>query len=317
MSDCPLAIGVDFGGTSVKAGVVYQSNIIDPAPPITTQDFKTPDDLIESMARAVNELKARHPSVSALGVGMPGFIDFDRGTIHNLTNVPGWNSVPLKHLLTELTDMPVFVENDANCMTFAEWKRGSGRGLKNLVCMGLGTGVGGGIIVNGQMVRGARNAAGEVGQTSIDYRGRRGHYGNMGALEDYVGNGEIAVSAREAYAAVGIEKDLEECTPAALAAAANHGDPVALACWDDIARMLATAAMNCCWLLNPQAIILGGGVARAGELLFTPFTKYLFSQLSEPFKDDLMILPATFGHEAGIIGAAALALESSGFSIGD
>ncbi len=177
--------------------------------------------------------------------------------------------------------------------------------------------MGGGIIVNGQLVRGAQHAAGEVGQTSIDYQGRPGHYRNLGALEDYVGNQEIAAFARESYAAKGIGKEIGECSPAALAAAAYHGDETALACWDVIARMLATAAMNCCWLLNPQAIILGGGVARAGEVLFQPFTRYLRSQLSGPFKENLMILPATFGHEAGIIGAAALALESSGFPIND
>jgi glucokinase len=317
MSDCPLAIGVDFGGTTVKAGVVYQSNIIDPAPPIATKDFGSPEELIGAMARIINELKAKHPSVSAIGVGMPGFIDFEKGTIQNLTNVPGWHAVPLKKLLAKATGSPVFVENDANCMAFAEWKRGSGRGLQHLVCIGLGTGVGGGLVVNGQLVRGACHAAGEIGQTSIDYRGRPGHYGNLGALEDYVGNKEIAQSACEAYLAAGIEKSPEQCTPAALAAAAIAEDPVALACWDEVARMLATAAMNCCWLLNPQAIILGGGVSRAGEVLFKPFTHYLCSQLSDPFKENLMILPATFGHEAGIIGAAALALESSGFPIGD
>ncbi len=113
MSDCPLAIGVDFGGTSVKAGVVYQSNIIDHAPPILTREFRSPGELIEAMGRAVNELKDRHPSVTALGVGMPGFIDFENGTIHNLTNVPGWDAVPLKRLLAEATGLPVFVENDA------------------------------------------------------------------------------------------------------------------------------------------------------------------------------------------------------------
>lgn len=301
----------------MKAGVVYQSNIIDHAPPILTREFRSPGELIEAMGRAVNELKDRHPSVTALGVGMPGFIDFENGTIHNLTNVPGWDAVPLKRLLAEATGLPVFVENDANCMAFAEWKRGAGRGLRHLVCMGLGTGVGGGIIVNGQLVRGAQHAAGEVGQTSIDYQGRPGHYRNLGALEDYVGNQEIAAFARESYAAKGIGKEIGECSPAALAAAAYHGDETALACWDVIARMLATAAMNCCWLLNPQAIILGGGVARAGEVLFQPFTRYLRSQLSGPFKENLMILPATFGHEAGIIGAAALALESSGFPIND
>jgi len=315
MSETPLAIGIDFGGTSVKAGVVFRGNIIDHAPPIVTGEFQKPVELIAAMARVIDDLCARHPRVAAVGVGMPGFVDYTRGFIHSLTNVPGWEGVPLKRLLGETTDLNVVVDNDANCMAFAEWKRGAGRGMNHLVCITLGTGVGGGVIVNGQLVRGARHAAGEIGQTSIDYAGRAGHYGNLGALEDYIGNREIAIDAQKAYLAAGIEKELAACGPAALTVAAHAGDPVALAVWDEIGRKLATAIMNCCWLLNPQAVIIGGGVARAGELLFQPLTDHLFAQLSPPFKDHLMVLPARFGNEAGTIGAAALALEASGFEV--
>lgn len=313
MSDTPLAIGIDFGGTSVKTGVVYRGNIIDHAPPIATPEFNGPHDLIEAISRTIEDLRLRHPAIASIGVGMPGFVNFEKGVVYGLTNVPGWTSVPLRALLHGKTDLPVVVENDANCMAFAEWKRGAGRGFNHLVCITLGTGVGGGIIANGQMIRGARHAAGEIGQTSIDFEGRRGHYGNLGALEDYVGNGEITAAARAAYEAAGDTKSAELCSPAALALAGHQGDPIALKVWDDVGRMIATAAMNCCWLLNPEAIIIGGGVAKAGELVFQPIQKYLFSQLSAPFKEHLQILPARFGNEAGIIGAAALSLESAGF----
>ena len=262
------------------------------------------------MVRVVEDLRAKHPGIAAIGVGMPGFVDFDAGLVYNLTNVAGWTAVPLRKILHQVTGLPVIVENDANCMGFAEWKCGAGRGFQHVVFISMGTGVGGAIIANGQMIRGARHGAGEIGQTSIDYQGRPGHYGNLGALEDYVGNREITATAHDAYRAAGIEKAFEECTPAALAAAAHLGDPVALAQWDAIGRMLATAAMNCCWLLNPEAIVIGGGVARAGELLFKSFQAHLFAQLSGPFKDHLRILPAAFGHEAGTIGAAALAREA-------
>jgi len=309
MSDIPLAIGIDFGGTSVKTAVVSQSQILDHAPPIATQDFAGHEALIEEMVRVVNDLRVRHPGVAAIGVGMPGFVDFEKGVVYNLTNVTGWALVPLKKILEEKTGLPVVVENDANCMAFAEWKRGAGRGYQHVVFISMGTGVGGAIIANGQMIRGARHGAGEIGQTSIDYRGRPGHYGNLGALEDYVGNQEITAAARDAYAAAGIQKSPAECTPAALAVAAQLGDPVALAQWENVGRMLATAAMNCCWLLNPEAIVIGGGVARAGELLFKPFKEHLFAQLSGSFKDHLIVLPAAFGHEAGTIGAAVLAQE--------
>ncbi len=313
MSEKSLAIGIDFGGTSVKTGVVYGSDIIDHAPPIATPEFEGPEDLIAAIARTVEDLRLRHPDVAAIGVGMPGFVNFESGTVYELTNVRGWKQIPLKSLLQGKTGLPVVVENDANCMAFAEWKVGAGIGFNHLVCMTLGTGVGGAIIANGQMIRGARHGAGEIGQTSIDYQGRPGHYGNLGALEDYVGNNELTETARQAYEAAGSPKSVEFCSPAALAAAAHQGDPIALKIWDDAGRMIATAAMNCCWLLNPEAIIIGGGVAKAGDLIFDPITKYLSEQLSGPFKDDLRLIPARFGNEAGIIGAAALGLDTAGF----
>lgn len=313
MSEFPLAIGIDFGGTSVKIGVVCGSEIIDSAPPISTQDFDGPEALIASMVRAVEDLRLKNLNIVAVGVGMPGFVHFEKGIVFNLTNVRGWQNIPLKDLLQTKLNLPVVADNDANCMAYAEWQLGAGRGFKHLVCASLGTGVGGGIIVNGQMLRGANYGAGEIGQTSIDFQGRRGHYGNLGALEDYIGNREIASDALQAYQAAGIKKDIEDCSPAALAEAAQHGDEIALDCWNRIGRLLATAMMNACWLLNPEAVIIGGGVARAGELLFKSFREHLLSQLSNPFKDNLAILSAKFGHEAGTIGAAALALEEAGF----
>lgn len=315
MTDTPLAIGIDFGGTTIKIGVLFRSNLIDSAPPIATQDFDGPDSLIEAMARVIHELRERHPGIAAIGVGMPGFVDFEKGIVHNLTNVRGWVEIPLKKRLFEITQLPTVVENDANCMAYAEWKRGAGRGLKHLIAITMGTGVGGGLIVNGQIVRGVRYGAGEIGQTSIDYQGRIGAYGNRGALEDYVGNNEIAADARNAYEAQGIYKNISDCSPAALATAATNGDPIAMQVWDDVARKLATTVMNCCWLLNPEAIVIGGGVAKAGDLLFAPLQKHLFAQLSGPFKDHLSIIPARFGSEAGMVGAATLALEEAGHVI--
>lgn len=312
MSEGILAIGIDFGGTSVKVGVVQGSEIIDHAPPIATQEFERPEELIDVMARTVEDLRSRHEEISAIGIGLPGFVDFKRGVVTNLTNVRGWVDVPLKDIFEEKTGLPVTADNDANCMAFAEYKLGAGIPYEHVVCAALGTGVGGGVIADGRLIRGGKFGAGEIGQTSIDYQGRRGNYGNLGALEDYIGNQEIAHDAMERYAKVGISKGLEDCTPAALAEAARHGDPTAVAHWELIGRMLATAMMNACWLLNPEAIIIGGGVARAGDLLFKPLREHLLSQLSGPFKNDLAILPAAFGHEAGIIGAAALGLEEAG-----
>lgn len=315
MSSNELALGIDFGGTSVKSGVVFGGEVIDTAPPIATPEFDGPEPLIEAMLRTVEELRSRHPGIAAVGLGMPGFVDFDKGIVHNLTNVPGWQSFPLRDRLEAQLDLPVTVENDANCMTYAEWKRGAGRGIANLIAITLGTGVGGGVVANGRMVRGARFGAGEVGQMSIDWQGVRGHYGNLGALEEFIGNEQITQRAHKRYEEAGDPRPLSDLAPKQLAHLAHAGDQIALALWDEIAAQLASALMNCCWLLNPHAIIIGGGVARAGDVLFSPLTRLLYAQLSKPFREHLMVLPARFGNEAGIVGAATLALEQAGHVI--
>ncbi len=317
MSDLPLALGIDFGGTSVKTGVLYRGNLIEEAARIDTQEFEAAPPLIARIHETIVELRDKHPGIEAIGLGVPGFVDFPSGMVHNLTNVKGWQKIHLKHELNELSKLPVTVENDANCMAYAEWKRGAGRGMQNLVAMTLGTGVGGGIVVDGRMVRGANYVAGELGQSSIDYQGEAGAYGNRGSLEDYVGNQQITDLAHAAYTKAGEHKDRSDCAPAKLTTLALQGDPIALEIWDQIAQKLSTALMNCCWLLNPEAIIIGGGVAKAGPLLFEPLERQLRAQLSPPFKDHLRILPARFGNEAGIVGAASLALEEAGFDIDD
>ena len=315
MSDHPLAIGIDFGGTSVKTGVLRRDTLLEEAPRIDTQEFDSARLLIERINETCTDLRSRHSGIEAIGVGMPGFVDFPTGMVYNLTNVKGWQRISLKQELNELTKLPVTVENDANCMAYAEWKRGSGRGMSDLVALTLGTGVGGGIIVNNRIVRGANSVAGELGQTSIDFQGPEGAYGNRGSLEDYIGNQQITDLARQRYQQSGQGRPRSECTPAHLSDLAEKGDEVALEIWDRVARMLSSALMNCCWLLNPEAIIIGGGVAKAGPVLFKPLEKHLRGQLGEPFKENLRVLPARFSNEAGMVGAANLALEEAGFDV--
>lgn len=306
-----ISLGIDFGGTSVKFGVVQGHEVIAQAPAIATEDFENSEPLIDAITYVIEDLRSHHPGITAIGVGVPGFVDFSTGTIHNLTNVKGWKNIPLRDILQDRTRLPVTVENDANCMAYAEWKLGAGMGKDHLVCITLGTGVGGGIITHGHMLRGARSVAGELGQTSIDYQGRKGAYGNLGALEDYIGNNEIAADARATYALHQVEKSITECTPAALSQAAAGGDPIAVEIWQGIARKLASTVVNACWLLNPSAIIIGGGVSKAGKLLFDPLKQSIAEQLSPAFLDGLDIIPARFSNDAGIIGAANLASEEA------
>ena len=161
-----------------------------------------------------------------------------------------------------------------------------------------------------KLLRGATCSAGELGQTSIDYNGRLGHYGNRGSLEDYIGNKELAADARSMYASHGQDKTIVDCNPITLEKAALNGDQIALKIWNDIARKLACSLINCCYLFNPEVIVIGGGVSKAKALLFDPLQTFMREQMPEPLVKHLQIIPAMFGTEAGIIGAARLARDT-------
>lgn len=307
----PCALAVDFGGTSIKMGVTAGERILTTADRIPTAMFESPQAIIDAMIASARTLRGQFPSACVMGMGMPGWCDYQRGVLYQLTNVRVWDrEIPVKEMMEQALGLPVVLDNDANCMAYAEWKLGAGKGKRHLVCLTLGTGVGSGLIVNGELLRGATCSAGELGQTSIDYRGRLGHYGNRGSLEDYVGNREIAADARTLYASHGIDKAIVDCNPISLERAALAGDEVAEQVWRDLAVKLSCALMNCCYLLNPEAIIIGGGVAKARTLLFQPLQEIMKTQLAAPLVEYLEILPAQFGTEAGILGAAHLALNT-------
>lgn len=312
MQDSTLtSIGIDFGGTSVKLGVCRGGDLLCTDDPIPTANFAGPQALIGEMATRVAKLREKYAGISAIGVGVPGLVDFENGYVHELTNVPGWKHVPLKAILGEKTGLPVVVENDANAMCYAEFRYGAARGLRNVVALTMGTGIGGGLVLDGKMYRGSCFAAGEIGQMSIDYDGVAGHYGNLGALEKYTGNHQIAEHAVRRYAEAGIDKDLYDCTPKKIAEAAAAGDSVARQIWDEVAEWLGTALSAIAWLLNPDAFVIGGGVAQAGDLIFNPLKRKVQSMLSTVVWEKLQILPAKFSNEAGIIGNAALAADEA------
>lgn len=306
------AIGIDFGGTSVKLGVARGPELLHTTAPIETAAHPGPPALIGAMAERVAELRAAYPDIAAIGCGVPGLVDFDRGYIHELTNVPGWKHIPLRAILSEKTGLPCVIENDANAMAYAEWRYGAGRGLRNVVALTLGTGVGGALVLDNRMYRGTSFSAGEIGQMSLDYNGKAGHYGNLGALEKYIGNNQIAGHAVQRYAEAGHTKNIEDCTPKAIAIAAQNGDDIARQIWEEIADWLGTTLSSIAWLLNPDAFVIGGGVAQAGELLFEPLQRKVQSMLSTVVWEKLQILPARYSNEAGIIGNAALAADALG-----
>ncbi len=306
----PVAIGIDFGGTSIKLGLVAAGGLTQRAESISTLAYHRAEDLLAAMLVAIDSLRAQNPDVVAVGAGLPGIVDSRSGIVHHLTNVPGWVNIPLRELLAMHTGLPAVIENDANAMAYAEWKFGAGRRHANVVCLTLGTGVGAGLILNGQLFRGSHMGAGEVGNMSIDFRGVPGPYGNFGALERYIGNGPIAVRAAARYEAAGQPRPITECIPHLLSEAALQGDVVAREIWEETGVMLGASLADVVWLLNPDAIVLGGGVAQAGELIFGPVRRTIRERTSPVFHEKLEILPAELGSDAGLIGCGALAVDA-------
>jgi glucokinase len=305
------AIGIDFGGTSVKPGVVVGDKIIEHAERIPTRSHEGEASLLDAIVASIEKLRDRHPEVCAIGAGLPGMVDSVNGVVHELSNVPGWKDVAITQLLAERTGLPVAIDNDANAMTYAEWLFGAGRDGVNVVCMTLGTGVGGGLIIEGKLYRGSQLGAGEIGQMTIDPDGVPGHYGNFGALEKYVGNTQIAQRAQKLYNAAGLTKSEEECSPLALEKAADAGDAIARQIWEEVGFKIGITLCDIVWLLNPDRIVIGGGVAKAGEYVFRPIKKTIRERTMKVFHEHLEIVPAALGNDAGIIGSAALAVEKA------
>ena len=312
MNTSRTAIGVDFGGTTIKSAVVAEGRLLLHGEVIDTQEHDSADSLVNAILEVIGTLRATHPAVAAIGVGLPGFVDSVNGIVHSLTNVAGWSEVPLRAILSERTGLPAIIENDANAMAYGEWKYGAAVGAQHAVCITLGTGVGGALILDGKLYRGATLAAGEIGHMSIDFRGIRGPYGNFGGLEEYVGNVQIAERAVKLYAEAGIGKTAGECSPLALDGAARAGDPVAQSLWEALGTEIGAALASVVWIVNPDTIVIGGGVAKAGELLLAPIRRAITARTIKVFNAHLRVVPATLGNEAGIIGNAALALEAAG-----
>jgi glucokinase len=304
------AIGIDFGGTTIKSALIEDGKILQRGQVIDTLHTGDSNAITEALLAGVAQLREARPQCVAIGVGLPGIVDSINGIVHRLSNVPGWNDVPLRDLLRRRTGLHAAIENDAKSMAYAEWKYGAARDGRNVVCVTLGTGVGGGLILDGRLYRGSFLGAGEIGQMSIDYQGRTGNYGNLGALEKYVGNRQIAERGQQSYEKAGKLVPIEQCSPAALEAAAHAGDPIAKQLWSQIGMELGCALANVVWLLNPDAIVIGGGVSKAGDLLFEPIRQTIRSVTMPTFYENLKILPAALGNDAGVIGSASIALDS-------
>ncbi len=312
------AVGVDFGGTFIKMALVNEQGVIEARSRKATSEAGTQEGWLDAVEAGVTEmLKERALSksdLSGIGVGVPGFVDFERGFIFDLTNVPGWKAVTLGPRLEERFGVHSRVDNDVNAMAVGECTFGAGRVYQHAVFVTLGTGVGGALLINNRLYRGACSMAGEIGHMSIELDGIKSPQG-LGGLEQYIGNRRLverAVSLLKSGRKSSLRElaggDFNAITPELISRAAEQGDELSIEIFDFMAKCLASAFASVTYLLQPQAIIVGGGVAQSGAVLFDPLRKHLKERLSPVFFERLEIKSAALGNDAGVIGAATLAM---------
>jgi glucokinase len=317
-------VGVDIGGTNIVVGVMP----VDGSREIAMRSQPTRADLgaevvvdrVVQMAEdaitiARAETGAAREDFLGVGVGAPGPMDRERGVVLVAPNL-GWKDLPLRDLVQERLGLPATLDNDANCATLGEWWTGAARGARNVIGITIGTGIGGGIILEGRLYHGASHVAGEIGHTTIDSNGRHCKCGNYGCLEAYASGTAIAERAREALT-LGEESVLLELahgrvdriTAQTVYDASERGDALAREIVRDTARFLGAGIANLLNTFNPDVVVIAGGVTQAGDALFEPLRAEVRRRAFKPAVDACRIVPGVLPGSAGVVGAVATFLQ--------
>jgi glucokinase len=310
-----LTIGIDVGGTKVLGGVVDESGKV-----LTTARKDTPRQggsaLTQTIADVAKELLQQH-SVSSVGVSAAGFVSSDRKTMLATPNIADWNGVDLDHQLNQLIGLPVVIENDANAAAWGEAKFGAGKNQDHMMMLTVGTGIGGGIVVNGALYRGAYGIAAEYGHMRVVPDGHICGCGARGCFEQYASGNALLRHAREAInASPEVARNLLSrgdgtvagLTGQSITEAAREGDPVALTAFNTTGQWLGAGIASLAVLLDPACVVIGGGVIEAGEILLKPTRESLERNMPFAGKHPYpKIIAAQLGNEAGLVGVADLA----------
>lgn len=305
-------IGVDLGGTKMLLGVLDpDSKVLWESREASTG--QTEDELVELLVREVEEARAKRPGVAAVGLGIPATVDHDKGIARSAVNLPLEN-LPIREIAGERTGLPVFVDNDANVAALAEHLYGAAKGARNAVMLTIGTGIGGGLILGGEVYRGATGAGAELGHTVIEVDGPRcqGNCPGRGCVETLASGTALGREGREAA-----EREPDSALGAMLAAGktidgqavtevALSGDETARGVFDLVGSRLGVALTSFANIFEPEVFVIGGGVIAAGDLLLDPARRELAARALPPMKQ-IPVVVAELGSDAGMIGAAAMA----------
>jgi glucokinase len=308
-------IGIDLGGTFIKAGAVSNEGELLYETSLPSNAEIDPQAVVRQIVHATEIIKNQFPKSKVLGVGIgsPGMVDLDGGTVKNPPNLANWGVFRLGDAIGKLIEEPIKVENDANAAAVGELKFGAGKGIRNFIMITLGTGVGGGIIVNGEVFRGEAGGAGEIGHTTIDYNGPLCGCGNHGCVEAYVGQKYLSRRVAEQLKSHPdslinqlIGGDTERLEPKVISDAANKGDKFALDVWKETGMYIGIALSSAINILDIPTIIVGGGVAKAGKPLIDSIRDTVMSRAFPSVKPRVRVLSGKLQNSAGILGAAAL-----------
>lgn len=314
-------VGVDLGGTNIVTGVMPDDGSRTLAVRSTATEAETGAEGVVarivaqaevSIAAAMAETGARREQFVGVGIGAPGPLDRASGIVKIAPNL-GWRDVPLRDMVGRALGMDAELDNDANCATLGEWWVGAARGARHVVGMTIGTGIGGGLVLDGRLFHGASDVAGEVGHATIDPTGRRCACGNYGCLEAYASGPAIAERAREALASGEASAllalaggDPLAITAATVYEAADAGDTLARVIVRETAGFLGAAVANLLNVFNPEVVVIAGGVTRAGDALFEPLRAEVKRRAFRPAVEAARIVPGMLPGTAGVVGAIAV-----------
>ncbi len=303
-------VGVDLGGTNIKIGLVTSEGRLVQRHSVSTAAEGGPEAVAGRICQGVRECLdkagAGAGDVGGVGVGSPGTIDLEAGVVTFSPNLPGWLDVPLRSLIQDGLGLPCTLDNDANVAALGEYWVGAGSGARSLVLLTLGTGIGGGIVLDGRIWHGGNGVAGEIGHMSINPDGPLCGCGNRGCLEAYASATAMVRRLREAVeqgASTPLDR-LEDVTARDIYEAALAGDAVARENIETTGRYLGVGTSNILHILNPEVVAFTGGVTAAGEMLFGPVRREVEERTLEDSRRGVKICLAEFPDDAGILGAA-------------
>ena len=292
MAQAPEVIGVDLGGTGIKLGRYSADGHCHQTLAVPTPNPSTPDRVRIALVEAIRQLDPDGQAI-AIGIGTPGPADVAGRVARVAINLAGWQDVPLADWLEADLQRPVVLANDANCAGLGEVWLGAGRGYRDAILLTLGTGVGGAIVLNGELFVGRTGTAAELGLITLNPEGPTCNSGNQGSLEQ--------------YASIGAIQRRFGCDPKELGDRASQGDPTAIAAWQDYGKTLAAGLASLVYVLTPEAIILGGGISGSAAFFLPALIEELDRRVLPSSREGLQIRIAALGNEAGMAGAARLA----------